>query len=101
MVKRFLIAGVTEEGVFTASEEGTPQGGVISPLLANVYLHYVLDLWYERAFRKVCRGRTRLIRYADDCAPGEAGREMRAGPSQPGCRTRLQIALSCAGQKPG
>lgn len=66
MVKRFLIAGVTEEGVFTASEEGTPQGGVISPLLANLYLHYVLDLWYERAFRKVCRGRTRLIRYADD-----------------------------------
>ena len=66
MVKRFLIAGVTEEGVFTASEEGTPQGGVISPLLANLYLQYVLDLWYERAFRKVCRGRTRLIRYADD-----------------------------------
>lgn len=66
MVKRFLIAGVTEEGVFTASEEGTPQGGVISPLLANMYLHYALDLWYERAFRKVCRGRTRLIRYADD-----------------------------------
>jgi retron-type reverse transcriptase len=43
MVKRFLIAGVTEEGVFTASEEGTPQGGVISPLLANLHLHYVLD----------------------------------------------------------
>jgi RNA-directed DNA polymerase len=66
MVKRFLISGVTEDGVFTASEEGTPQGGVISPLLANMYLHYALDLWYERAFRKVCRGRTRLIRYADD-----------------------------------
>ena len=66
MVKRFLISGVSEDGVFTASEEGTPQGGVISPLLANMYLHYVLDLWYERAFRKVCRGRTRLIRYADD-----------------------------------
>ena len=66
MVKRFLISGVTEDGVFTASEEGTPQGGVISPLLANMYLHYALDLWYERAFRKVCQGRTRLIRYADD-----------------------------------
>ena len=66
MVKRFLIAGVTEDGVFTASEEGTPQGGVISPLLANMYLHYALDLWYERVFRKRCLGRTRLIRYADD-----------------------------------
>ena len=66
MVKRFLIAGITEDGVFSASEEGTPQGGVISPLLANVYLHYVLDRWFEKEFRKGCYGRTRLIRYADD-----------------------------------
>ena len=66
MVKRFLISGVNEDGVFAASKEGTPQGGVISPLLANMYLHYALDLWYERAFCKVCRGRTRPIRYADD-----------------------------------
>jgi RNA-directed DNA polymerase len=66
MVKRFLIAGVTEDGAFHASDEGTPQGGVISPLLANVYLHYVLDLWFEREFRPTCYGRARLIRYADD-----------------------------------
>jgi len=66
MIKRFLIAGITEEGRFSASHEGTPQGGVISPLLANVYLHYVLDRWFEQHIRRDCMGRVRLIRYADD-----------------------------------
>ena len=66
LIKRFLKAGVVEEGDLQASEEGTPQGGVISPLLANVYLHYALDLWFERRFRKRCTGAARLIRYADD-----------------------------------
>jgi group II intron reverse transcriptase/maturase len=66
MVKRFLKAGVFEEGQVRDSEDGTPQGGVISPLLANVYLHYALDLWFERVFRKGCTGPVRLIRYADD-----------------------------------
>jgi len=66
MVKRFLKAGVSEDGTITVSEEGTPQGGVISPLLANIYLHYALDLWFEKVFRKRCRGMARLIRYADD-----------------------------------
>jgi group II intron reverse transcriptase/maturase len=66
MVKRFLKAGVCEDGQFTASDEGVPQGGSISPLLANVYLHYALDLWFEKRFRKRCEGRARLIRYADD-----------------------------------
>jgi len=66
MVKRFLKAGVCEDGQCCASEEGVPQGGSISPLLANVYLHYALDLWFEKVFRKSCAGRARLIRYADD-----------------------------------
>ncbi|MDA8126944.1 MAG: group II intron reverse transcriptase/maturase [Deltaproteobacteria bacterium] len=66
MVKRFLRAGVAEDGSVTVSDEGTPQGGVISPLLANIYLHYVLDLWFERIYRKRCTGYARLIRYADD-----------------------------------
>jgi len=66
MVKRFLKAGVEEDGSVTVSDEGTPQGGVISPLLANLYLHYTLDLWFEKAYRKSCSGFTRLIRYADD-----------------------------------
>ncbi|MDA3897382.1 MAG: group II intron reverse transcriptase/maturase [Desulfobacteraceae bacterium] len=66
MVKRFLNAGVSEDGSVTISDEGTPQGGVISPLLANIYLHYALDLWFEKVYRKSCRGFARLIRYADD-----------------------------------
>lgn len=66
MVKRFLKAGVVEDGSVTVSDEGTPQGGVISPLLANLYLHYVLDLWFEKVYRKSCTGFSRLIRYADD-----------------------------------
>ncbi|MBN1664338.1 MAG: group II intron reverse transcriptase/maturase [Deltaproteobacteria bacterium] len=66
MVKRFLKAGVYEDGETTVSDEGTPQGGVISPLLANIYLHYALDLWFEKVFRKRCTGIARLIRYADD-----------------------------------
>ena len=69
MVKRFLKAGVSEDGSVTVNDEGTPQGGVISPLLANIYLHYALDLWFEKVFRKSCIGYTRLIRYADDCVP--------------------------------
>jgi group II intron reverse transcriptase/maturase len=65
-VKRFLIAGVFEDGEVFATEEGTPQGGNISPVLANIYLHYCLDLWFTRAFTRMCEGRARLIRYADD-----------------------------------
>jgi RNA-directed DNA polymerase len=66
MVKRFLKAGVSEDGNVTVSDAGTPQGGVISPLLANIYLHYALDLWFEKGYRKSCTGDARLIRYADD-----------------------------------
>ena len=64
MVKRFLKAGVLEEGKMYVSEEGVPQGGSISPLLSNIYLHYILDLWFEKGFRRVCGGAARLIRYA-------------------------------------
>ena len=66
MVKRFLRAGIYEDGNVMVSDEGTPQGGVISPLLANIYLHYALDLWFDKAYRKSCTGYARLIRYADD-----------------------------------
>jgi group II intron reverse transcriptase/maturase len=66
MIKRFLKAGVMEDGEVQVSEKGTPQGGIISPLLANIYLHYALDLWFERAYRKTCEGYARIIRYCDD-----------------------------------
>src|SRR5210317_1576321 len=55
-IKRFLKAGIQEDGVYRASDRGTPQGGVISPLLANIYLHYTLDLWFQRRFQKSCTG---------------------------------------------
>lgn len=65
-VKRLLIAGVFEDGEVFPTEKGTPQGGIISPMLANIYLHYALDLWCVRSFIKTCADRARLIRYADD-----------------------------------
>ena len=66
MIKRFLKAGVMEAGVVYKGDKGTPQGGTISPILANIYLHYVLDLWFEKVYRKRCEGYARIIRYCDD-----------------------------------
>lgn len=66
LIERMLKAGIMEEGRYIASREGTPQGGIISPILANIYLHYVLDLWFEKAERKGLDGEAYLIRYADD-----------------------------------
>jgi RNA-directed DNA polymerase len=63
---RFLKGGYMEEGKKYKTETGTPQGGVLSPILANVYLHYVLDLWFEKKIRKECKGQANIVRYADD-----------------------------------
>ena len=65
-VKRFLIAGIMEEGKLLESDRGTPQGGLISPILANVYLHYVLDLWFEKVVKLRLKGEAYYVRYADD-----------------------------------
>jgi len=72
LIGKWLNAGVLEEGVLTTPEHGTPQGGVISPLLANVVLHYVLDEWFETEVRPRLKGRAFLIRYADDLVIGVA-----------------------------
>jgi group II intron reverse transcriptase/maturase len=69
-VKKWLNAGVLEDGKRTWSEVGTPQGGSISPLLANIYLHYALDLWVEAWRRNVARGDVIIVRYADDFVVG-------------------------------
>jgi group II intron reverse transcriptase/maturase len=66
LIGKWLKAGVLEDGGISFSDSGTPQGGVISPLLANIYLHYVLDEWFEAQVKPVMRGKVRLIRYADD-----------------------------------
>lgn len=70
LIGKWLNAGVLEEGVWTHSEQGTPQGGVISPLLANVYLHYVLDEWFAQEVKPRLKGQAFLIRYADDFVMG-------------------------------
>lgn len=67
LIRKWLKAGILEEdGKVLHPELGTPQGGVISPVLANVYLHYVLDEWFEETVRKANRGQCRLFRFADD-----------------------------------
>jgi group II intron reverse transcriptase/maturase len=70
LVQKWLRAGVLEDGVVTVEEKGTGQGSVISPLLANVYLHYVFDLWAERWRRREATGDVIMIRYADDIIVG-------------------------------
>ena len=66
MIDKWLKAGVLEKGVLRRTTGGTPQGGVISPLLSNIYLHYVLDEWFEKTARPRLKGRCLLVRYADD-----------------------------------
>src|SRR6266550_487516 len=75
LIKKWLKAGVLDtDGKVLRPEGGTPQGGIISPILANVYLHYALDLWFEKVFQPSCRGGAFLVRYADDfvCGFGRA-----------------------------
>jgi RNA-directed DNA polymerase len=70
LIGKWLNAGVLEEGYLSYPDSGTPQGGVISPLLANIYLHYVLDVWFEEEVLPCLQGRAFLIRYADDFIMG-------------------------------
>jgi len=66
LIGKWLRAGVMQDGVVVRTQEGTPQGGPVSPVLANIYLHYVLDLWFEKKFRTWCQGEANLTRFADD-----------------------------------
>jgi len=66
LISRMLKAGIIEAGIKYDTPQGTPQGGSLSPLLANVYLHYVLDLWFEKIVRRNCKGEAYMVRYADD-----------------------------------
>ena len=72
LIRKWLKAGVLEPGEEDPMQpaEGTPQGGIISPILANIYLHYVLDLWIERVVSEECRGKVIFMRYADDIIVG-------------------------------
>ena len=66
IIRRFLKAGYMERGILHATEQGTPQGGNLSPLLCNVFLHYVLDVWFEKKIKPGLEGYAGLVRYADD-----------------------------------
>jgi RNA-directed DNA polymerase len=70
LIRKWLKAGVVAEGEWAASEAGSPQGAVISPLLANIYLHFCFDLWAQRWRRRHARGRVLYVRYADDIVAG-------------------------------
>ncbi len=102
LIRQFLEAGVMKDGVYEDTEIGSPQGGVISPLIANIYLDH-----FDQAMKS--KG-IRIVRYADDSAPRRRravkgpkamlNRQMREGPSEPPYRWRLQTTVSCFGQKP-
>jgi RNA-directed DNA polymerase len=70
LIQKWLKAGVSEEGQWSETKVGTPQGAVASPLLANIYLHYVFDLWVDAWRRKVAQGDVIVVRYADDLVVG-------------------------------
>src|SRR5258708_6979152 len=76
LIQKWLKVGILENGVVSASDRGTGQGSVISPLLANIYLHYVLDLWAERWRRHEATGDMMIVRYADDIVVGLSARWM-------------------------
>lgn len=66
LIKKYLKAGILESGKIEMPQKGTPQGSILSPILANIYLHYVLDLWFEIIVKKRARGQAGIVRYADD-----------------------------------
>src|SRR5207237_388637 len=82
LIRKWLKAGVLEDGVVSVSEQGTAQGAVISPLLANIYLHYALDLWAERYRRREATGDMIIVRYADELIGGFAHEDAYTSPTR-------------------
>ncbi len=70
LIGKWLKAGVMENGSVSYPDSGSPQGGVVSPIASNIFLHYVLDMWFEEEVKPRLKHRALLIRFADDCAPG-------------------------------
>lgn len=99
LIRKFVKAGVMNEGAFEHTEQGTPQGGIISPILANIYLHYVLDLWFERKMKPQLKGFAKVIRYADDFVMGFQTKQ-EAEKAQEDIRQRFaQFGLTLAEDK--
>ena len=93
LIRKWVNAGVIEDGKWTASEVGAPQGASASPLLANIYLHYVLDRWVRQWRRQHAHGEVIIVRFADDCAP----RTQRGSR----CRRSSQPMWCCARDRGG
>jgi len=101
LIQKWLKAGILEDGVVSVSDRGTGQGSVISPLLANIYLHYTLDLWAARWRQHTATGDMIIVRYADDFIVGFQ-HESDAGLFRDEMRERLgKFALSCTRRRPG
>ena len=66
LIQKWLKAGILDDGIVINPTTGTPQGGIVSPILANIYLHYALDIWFQQTIKPKCRGKCVLVRYADD-----------------------------------
>ena len=66
LIKKWLKAGILDDNKVMHPVKGTPQGGIVSPVLSNIYLHYVLDLWFTKVIKPKCEGQAYLCRYADD-----------------------------------
>lgn len=75
MLNKWMKAGILEEGEVTYPTEGTPQGGIVSPLLSNIYLHYVLDEWFSGQIQPLLKGNSFIVRYADDFILGFSSKE--------------------------
>ena len=108
---KWLRAGGMEAGVLNHPDTGVVQGGTISPILAKIFLQQVLDAWFEHEGQPRLKGRSFLIRFADDGAPRARRRPkgppervtvqpMRDGPSESACRSRFQTPSGGCGQKP-
>lgn len=78
LVYRFLKAGFVEQGTKKRTPKGTPQGGVISPLLSNLFLHEALDIWFMSTVKPTLQGRAELLRYADDFVTDPSGADKSA-----------------------
>jgi len=76
LIARFLKSGVMEDGKLETTEIGTPQGGNLSPVISNIFLHYVLDLWFEKKVKPTFKGYSRYCRFADDSAPRTDAKEV-------------------------
>jgi retron-type reverse transcriptase len=89
LIQKWLKAGVSEDGQWSETKLGTPQGAVVSPLIANVYLHYLFDLWADVWRKKVAKGDIIVVRYADDLVVGFQHRTLRKSRMRRRARTDL------------